>query len=446
MKRNIDVIGTIELAALPDYGIVDVPAKIDTGADNSAIWASDITATEESLSFCFFAPGSAFYTGKPITVHDFHTTRVRNSFGQHEHRYKVKLSLKIGQRAYKHWFTLADRSRNTYPVLLGKNFLKNRYVVDVSNKNLLSKRPGEVAQVAVLSHLPEVDQKFFDSLSPLQTHAANYKSMWYDNLWYKIAPYDVRVTEGPTGQDLADFDLVYIKNHQESVERAQALVQYLHYRATRFVGIEVLGGAACGKLSEGVRLAINGLPLPTTICASSPLLIEQFTELKSLLGLPFVLKETGSNRGKNNYLIRSEDDFNYVLTQAPADYIFLVQKYIANDGFLRVVVMGKRVVLAIKRTEHTQQDPLKDHLNNAPYVSHARLAPVDALPSVVHDIAVRSAIILNREVAGVDLIQDKKTKEWYILEVNNSPQLRSGPFANERASVLAAFIDQELTR
>ena len=59
-------------------------------------------------------------------------------------------------------------------------------------------------------------------------------------------------------------------------------------------------------------------------------------------------------------------------------------------------------------------------------------------------MAVRAAIALDRQVAGVDLVQDSKSKKWYILEANNAPQIKSGAFVDQKTKVIANYFDQEL--
>ena len=66
MAKELIHIGTIEFVSLPDDQIERVPAKIDTGADNSAIWASNIHLDKGKLMFNYFAPGSMFYRPEPV--------------------------------------------------------------------------------------------------------------------------------------------------------------------------------------------------------------------------------------------------------------------------------------------------------------------------------------------------------------------------------------------
>lgn len=125
-------IGRAELVDFPEMDCFNVPAKIDTGADNSAIWASQITISDDSLSCVFFGPDSPFYTGRAVTIQNFSVTRIANSFGQSEMRYKVKLPIQVKGRVIRATFTLSDRSLKMYPVLLGRRLLAGKFLVDVS--------------------------------------------------------------------------------------------------------------------------------------------------------------------------------------------------------------------------------------------------------------------------------------------------------------------------
>ena len=46
-------------------------------------------------------------------------------------RYKVKIPVVVKGRKIKANFTLADRSAQVYPVLVGRNILRGKFVVDV---------------------------------------------------------------------------------------------------------------------------------------------------------------------------------------------------------------------------------------------------------------------------------------------------------------------------
>lgn len=131
---NLLHVGTIELVSLISGKINDVPAKIDTGADSSSIWASQISEADGKLSFVLFAESSPFYSGEVIVTKDFTRSRIKNSFGHTERRYKTTLQVGIGGKKINAKFTLANRKNNTYPVLIGRRTLAGKFLVDVGSK------------------------------------------------------------------------------------------------------------------------------------------------------------------------------------------------------------------------------------------------------------------------------------------------------------------------
>jgi hypothetical protein len=136
LHKNHKIIGTTEVVSLPGAGILNVPAKIDTGAYRCSIWASDIVATKHGISFKLFDKNSPYYTGQTVEIKKYDKVNVRNSFGHEEQRYRINLEIIVGDNTYSADFTLANRSINKYPMLLGRSLLKNRFVVDVTKKNV----------------------------------------------------------------------------------------------------------------------------------------------------------------------------------------------------------------------------------------------------------------------------------------------------------------------
>lgn len=127
------LLGRAEYISFPGIDIHDVPARIDTGAKTSAIWATDIREEDNGmLSFLFFDETSPHH--KPIrhTVEYFEKIVVQSTIGEAEERYKVQLLIELSGRRIRASFTLANRSRQVYPVLVGRNVLSGKFVVDVS--------------------------------------------------------------------------------------------------------------------------------------------------------------------------------------------------------------------------------------------------------------------------------------------------------------------------
>jgi hypothetical protein len=133
-----NIIGRATKIEIVDLSLSNVPAKIDTGADSSAIWASQVSEKEGGLHCIFFGPSSPYYSGKAIVIpKDYSITRVANSFGHKELRYKIKLSIRVQGKLIRATFTLSDRSSKTYPILLGRRVLRGKFIVDVAKGHAL---------------------------------------------------------------------------------------------------------------------------------------------------------------------------------------------------------------------------------------------------------------------------------------------------------------------
>ena len=143
---DYEVIGSTEYVNVA--GNKQIPAKIDTGADSSAIWASNIKMDENGvLTFTLFNEKSPFYTGKTIETTEYQVKSVRSSHGDKQIRYHVQLSLTLGKQTFKTTFSLANRSRNNFPILIGRRTLSGRYLVDVSKSTVKRPKPKHTHQL-----------------------------------------------------------------------------------------------------------------------------------------------------------------------------------------------------------------------------------------------------------------------------------------------------------
>lgn len=438
-------IGTTEHINFPDIGIFDVPAKIDTGADGSSIWASGINLKNGILKFTLFAPGTVLYRDSIIETSNYKVTSVKNSFGDKEFRYKVKLKIQIEKIVLTRWFTLADRSRNTYPVLLGKNFLKNKFVVDVSQKNLISKG-AQKHRAIIFTDKKEENEAFFTKVKQYNESSVMYEFAAYSDLAFYIDGNNSQVTNLQNHEDLANYSFTYLKDHHNH-ELAFSVAEYLNFKNRPFADREFYNSISASKLSEYMKLASHGISVPPSYCAQTSYLRLQYEKIKAMFGLPFVLKEFKSDKGKNNYLIHNKEDFLSILNNASRDnQTYIAQKYVPSNGFYRVYVLGKEAELAIWRSAVPRLERLKSHLNKPRGSANATIVPLSRIDGEVESLSVRAAHCLNRQVAGVDLVQDADTKKWYVLEANNDPQIRSGSFIDEKAKMVAKYIDKELNQ
>lgn len=139
-KSKLQIIGTTDCIDFIDADIENLPCKIDTGAAISAIDAHRIRIIEKNgiafLAFKLLYKKHPKFNNKEIITQKFTEKRIKNSFGEAENRYLVKLKIKVYDKVYNTSFTLTNRQQMAFPVLLGKKFLNGRFLVDVSKHNL----------------------------------------------------------------------------------------------------------------------------------------------------------------------------------------------------------------------------------------------------------------------------------------------------------------------
>lgn len=130
-------IGRLEHIALPGLGVLRVEAKLDTGAYRSALHYQKLRIRrvgEEKLLVVVFQMGGQ---RKTKVFKAFKRVTVKSSNGEKSRRYLISTSVRLGAHRVRTQFTLFDRSDMRYQVLLGRKFLRGRFVVDVSGKHLL---------------------------------------------------------------------------------------------------------------------------------------------------------------------------------------------------------------------------------------------------------------------------------------------------------------------
>lgn len=141
------VIGIVENVSIGKRA-VDVPAKIDTGADSSAIWATNVRVGRDGvLRFSLFGEGSPYYNGKIFKRTDFSVARVKSSNGTAEIRYQTHFTITIAKRRVKALFNLSDRSQNTYKILIGRRTISSKFLVDVTKGAEYLPEPAETKRL-----------------------------------------------------------------------------------------------------------------------------------------------------------------------------------------------------------------------------------------------------------------------------------------------------------
>jgi hypothetical protein len=150
--------------ALVDFGdeVLEVPAKVDTGADSSAVWASDIFVDKEHLlHFKLFAKGSRFYTGVEHVADKYSVALTRSSSGDMMLKFRTKILVKIDGHEMLTTFGLSDRSTHMYPILIGRKTLHGHFMVDVENEYEVELENGRATPKHLNAKMRENPYKFY---------------------------------------------------------------------------------------------------------------------------------------------------------------------------------------------------------------------------------------------------------------------------------------------
>lgn len=143
--KPLKLLGWRERVTLPDFDLVKIPAKIDTGAKTSVLHCSHIALIKvKNKRYVEFIPldqneSESGHVAKLYRL-PFHTERkIKNSFGQEENRYVINTSIILYGQTYPIELSLRDRSGMEYPMLLGRSFIRDKFIIDVAKSYLSSK-------------------------------------------------------------------------------------------------------------------------------------------------------------------------------------------------------------------------------------------------------------------------------------------------------------------
>ncbi|WFL76801.1 RimK/LysX family protein [Altererythrobacter arenosus] len=140
--KPLAIVGWREIVHLPQLGLANIPAKIDTGARTSSLHGSVIEEFErEGQKYIRFAVDFPQQKVRQLceAVH-VDMRGITSSNGETQRRYVIKTPLKIGSLSFRAEISLADRSDMKFPMLIGRSSLRRRFVVDSGHSWLQS--PG----------------------------------------------------------------------------------------------------------------------------------------------------------------------------------------------------------------------------------------------------------------------------------------------------------------
>lgn len=140
--HNKLVLGALEKCDLPELGIFNLVMRVDTGATTSSLHVENVEEYEKNgESWINFDIHPDVYDVDTLTRHSSKVEakrRVKSSTATRERRFVIETLLVIGEQSWPIKMTLTDRSEMTYMMLLGREAMADRVLVDPSKEFLVT--------------------------------------------------------------------------------------------------------------------------------------------------------------------------------------------------------------------------------------------------------------------------------------------------------------------
>ena len=244
-----------------------------------------------------------------------------------------------------------------------------------------------------------------------------------------------------TGENIGDVAGVYFANWRSQPEFALAIAETMKRQGKPILSEEVLQVVPMTKLGELVLLSDKDLLLPDSVFMRNKHWLKLLkTDAELPFAFPFIMKVINGSMGVDNFLVESREQLKEIVSK-DKEVLFVAQEFIPNTHDFRIIVIGGEPKLVIKRSRINDDT----HLNNTSQGAAGELIPLDKVDPVILDLAVRAANAVKRpSFSGVDVIQHTETGEYYILEVNKTPQMETGTNTNEKVHALTSYFSNKL--
>lgn len=137
-ELGLTVIGAVEWATLEPPGL-RLEARIDTGTETTSIHAENVRQLEKDgkryVQFELVDPASGEI--HPVDAELVRRINVKKGESLIERRYVVRLWVAMGEERSLIEVSLSNRPDFEYPLVIGRNFLTDVAIVDVSQRHLL---------------------------------------------------------------------------------------------------------------------------------------------------------------------------------------------------------------------------------------------------------------------------------------------------------------------
>ncbi|UNY98631.1 30S ribosomal protein S6--L-glutamate ligase [Zhouia spongiae] len=447
------IVGSEEWFSLPDLGIPAVKARIDSGAKTSSLHAVNIEPYKKGhetwVSFDMFP---IQYNGKKhiqCTAKVIDKRIIKSSTGNKENRFVIRTTLRSQDFSTDIEVTLTNRDSMGYRMLLGREAMMGRMLVDPEQGFLLGEMSDEEIDKAYNSNTSEKTGLRIGLLASNPNLYSNRRIMEAaERLGHTVDFYNIRQcyiklnAETPEihyrgGQILNDLDAIIPRIRP-------SLTYYGCALTTQFenLGVLCLNKASAisksrDKLYSLQLLLNNGIDIPTTGFANSPLDTNDL--IKMVGGSPLIIKLLEGTQGKGVVLAETKKAAESVINAFKSlNANILVQEFIkeANGKDIRCFVIDGKVVASMQRTAPPGEFRANVHLGGI--TSSVKITAEE------RKLAIKATKAMGLHVAGVDIIRSSKGP--LLLEVNSSPGLEGIEAATEKdiASIMIKSIEKHL--
>ncbi len=191
---------------------------------------------------------------------------------------------------------------------------------------------------------------------------------------------------------------------------ASAVIRHLEHLGVFVLNTSESIRLAKDKLATVQTLSVNNLPIPNTILAKFSLDLDLIDQQFSY---PVILKKVSGSEGKGIVMCENRAQLQDIAELVKSSGNVIIQECITESlgKDIRVFVVGGRVIGTMLRTA-------RDGTFKANYSAGGSVSLFETTPEIEW-LAVESARLMGLEIAGVDLLFDRKS--YRICEVNSAP-------------------------
>ncbi|KAF2338720.1 30S ribosomal protein S6--L-glutamate ligase [Flavobacterium ginsenosidimutans] len=430
MLQNKVILGSEEWCSFPELGIPTIKARVDSGAKTSAMHAINIAPFIKNDANWVKFDINPIQNNIKTVIHCeaplVDKRIVKSSSGFREHRYVIQTSLKIGEAKWPIEMTLTNRDSMGFRMLLGREAMSGRVLVDPEQKYLLGQptaeslkelyQNSEKAKTGLRIGLLASNPELYSNKRIMEAGEMRGHEMHFLNIKECYMKLDAKKPEihYRGGKILNEFDAI--------IPRIRPSITFYGCALTRqfeALKVFVLNSATAITQSRdklySLQLLLNsGIDIPTTGFANSPLDTDNL--IKMVGGSPLIVKLLEGTQGKGVVLAETKKAAESVINAFKSlNANILVQEFIkeANGKDIRCFVIDGKVVAAIQREAMPGEFRANIHLGGT--ASVIKVTPEEK------KIAIKAAKAMDLKVAGVDIIRSSKGP--LLLEVNSSPGL-----------------------